>query len=296
MTPLCRWWKRFKEEIAGLTRVKWIIMGSIGAFFVAVAVLIAVGHILNQWSSELPQIPDKILKLIPPTDVRFLTRCGLVASISFFVAGALSYRLWFALYCFLITGWWLLWRSVATALWPIAPPAGIIIDQSLIEPARTFWELVYNGLISPQVLFFSGHTGLPILGFLIFNEVFNENRKRPIACGYLSVPLLVLWFFYLDSSAYPFWLCGILILATVILAAGVWRRKRVKFHQIFLGWSVIMAASVLLTHQHYFGDVVFAIPITYFLWVSGRWIFGTAERFSITVENKLAQIQRGAQN
>ena len=149
--------------------------------------------------------PDLLLSLLPVVDLRWVFVWGFAA----FVAWAFVMGLWREnrrlariawLYALLI-----ILRSLFIILTPMRLPEG-----ALVVSGDPLFEAVGRHLTFHNDLFFSSHTALPFLGYLIYRD----------------------W----------------------------WVR------QVFLGLSLLLAATVLLTRVHYSIDVFGAYFITYALY------------------------------
>jgi len=194
------------EWKAELKRHRYLILVSILFLIVALLLNNAAGDYTNR--AEVSSVPDFILDHLPAVDLSFLFIWGY----AFVIAAIFFYPLLFRVRMFHIAisqfSLLVLIRSFFVSLTHLALPANAIF----IETPK-----IFNFLVFPNALFFSGHTAIPFLGFLLF-------RKEKI---------------------------GIL----------------------FLIFTFVMAATVLLMHVHYSIDVFAAFFITYGSYKLGEWFF-----------------------
>lgn len=174
---------------------------SVAAFFASLALNAAAVRYVEVAGNLVPPVPDTVLNLLPLVDTRFVYLWGAGAFVVLAVATCLTLerdRLAYIarLYAALIAV-----RSGVMVLTPMHVPAGEMGLEGHPAFAALRYFTVHNDL------FFSLHTALPFLGFLIF------------------------------------------------------RTKRVRW--ACLGFSIMLAAAVLLGRNHYSIDVAGAYLITF---------------------------------
>jgi len=248
------------------SRGQWFFLLGISVLILLanLALLIWAGYFLDTNYSHLPPLPDLVLEVLPSWDVRFLIQIGLLTSLILFAAGS-----WNELprmpYIFFIVGFWFFVRTVSMVVTPLGIPADILtVYPENFYDLQSFWGLISSSLASPSVLFFSGHTGLPFLGYLIF--------KKSIRCRTLGFPMLlfsVVYFF--SGDLYPSWGWYILGLGWLLVFFN-WQRV-ISLRYVFLTWSLVMALAVLFTHVHYTIDVIGAYFMTAGIYFIGRRLF-----------------------
>lgn len=258
-------------------RNRWFLFlfTSILILLANLAFLVWAGYFLDTNYSHLPPLPDLVLEALPRWDVRFLIQTGLLTSLTLFIVGS-----WNELprmpYIFFIAGFWFFIRTISMVVTPLGIPADILpVYPENFYDTQTFWGLVSGSLASPSVLFFSGHTGLPFLGFLIF--------RKSIRCWSLSFPMLLLSVIYFVSSdLYSSWGWYVLGLGWLLVFFN-WQRV-ISLRYVFLAWSSVMASAVLLTRVHYTIDVLAAYFMTAGIYFIGRRLFAKTEFFYEKIE------------
>jgi len=229
------------------------------------ALLIWAGHFLDANYRHLPPLPDLVHDVLPVWDVRFLVHIGLFTSLILFVIGVLKEL---PKIPFFMVGFWFLVRTVCTIITPLGVPADLLSMKFIaFEDIKSFGDLIVSSLSSHSVLFFSGHTGLPFLGYLLF--------RKSIRIGSLMWPMLLISGMYLFSFDYPLWLGGILALIWGLIFLN--RKKTVALRFVFLIWSFIMASAVLLMRGHYTIDIIGAYFMTAGIVFSGKYFFRKVE-------------------
>lgn len=263
-----------------MSRRQWffLLVLSILCLGVALLLLVAAGHFLHANFNHLPPLPDLGHRILPRWDVLFLYRVGLWTSIFLYICGAINERRR-APYFFFMGSFWFLVRIASTTITPLGAPADILEEYAKKFVVDSFWDWLASGTDAPTVLFFSGHTGLPFLGYLLF--------RKSIRIGVFALPMILATGHYLFSASagsYPLWLGGVL--------AGIWfivlafRNVLIRLDAVFLIWSFIMAVTVLFTRVHYSIDVLGAYFMTGGIVVIGRYIFGRVEGWCDKMDEK----------
>lgn len=259
-------WRWFKKEIQQSSKREWIISLAVSLLLIAAGfvLLVVAGHYLHTHYRNLPPLPDIVHDILPIIDLRFLTRIGLLTSLVLFMVGLLNEPNRIPAILFMASFWFVI-RVASMTVTPFGIPEGSLPEYSEIKDIQSFWDFVLTGLNTPSVLFFSGHTGLPLLGFLVF--------RRTIFCRYLIWPMLIVTIFYFARiKEYPEWLLGIIAAFWILIFA--FRDRLISLSTIFLIWSFVMATSVLLTRAHYAVDVVGAYFMTPGIFLIGKAMFG----------------------
>ena len=174
-----------------------------------------------------------------------------------------------------MASFWFLIRIASMTVTPLGSPADVLPPYPKILDVRSIWEFILTSLDSPHVLFFSGHTGLPFLGYLIF--------RRQISYGLLAWPMLFITGYYLFSLNDNSCWIGIGIAAAWIIIL-LQRKKLLSLSLLFLTWSFIMAVTVILTRNHYTIDVIGAYFMTAGIVVIGRYFFDKVEKLCEKME------------
>ena len=268
-------WRWFRNELKKTDSRMWFLIFVLSVFllFLAFGLLVTAGSYLNERFRESDQLKgimplhDFVLDFLPVVNLMFLIRIGIFVSVVLILIGMLNepYRMDF---CILIIVFWILIRTAFMVVTPMAPPKGIIPELPSDFAAQSIWDYIRGGLASPHTLFFSGHVGLAFLGHLLF--------KRSIKVGTLIWPLILTTIFYFASGpSYSFWLIVILGLFWFLILRN--KNRLISLSFVFLLWSFVMAASVLLTRNHYSVDVLGAYFITPGILSIGRWCFHKVE-------------------
>ena len=235
-------WKWFIKELSKTDGRMWFLtlFFSIILLIAAFILLVLAGHFLNTNFRDLPPLPDLGHQILPLWDLRFLFQIGLIASLIVFIIGGINepHRM---PYFFFMASFWFLIRIASMTVTP----------------------------------FFSGHTGLPFLGYLIF--------RRQISYGLLAWPMLFITGYYLFSLNDNSCWIGIGIAAAWIIIL-LQRKKLLSLSLLFLTWSFIMAATVILTRNHYTIDVIGAYFMTAGIVVIGRYFFDKVEKLCEKME------------
>lgn len=266
-------WRWFKREIKKTDGRKWLVFLSLSIVFLLVGfvLLVLAGYYLHINFENLPPLPDLGHQILPfwQIGVRFLFSSGLGISFILFLIGAMNepHR---TPYLFFMVSFWMLIRVASMTITPLGPPADVLRQYPPNFDIQTIWDLVAVGLFSPNILFFSGHTGLPFLGYLLF--------RQPIRCGFLAAPLAAATGIYLASITSYSPVIGIILLTVWILCLAK-RKSLLSFKTLFLVWSFIMAAVVLVAREHYSIDVLGAYFMTGGVFLIGRTLFRKVEDF-----------------
>jgi hypothetical protein len=104
-------------------------------------------------------VPDIILDSIPVVDLSVVFVWGAALVIIFFIAYPLFFRPKRFHYALGMLSLFYLTRSLFIVLTHLKAPTGAVV----VETSSFFQRLIFS-----NDLFFSGHTGLPFLGFLVF--------------------------------------------------------------------------------------------------------------------------------
>ncbi|MDO8516276.1 MAG: hypothetical protein Q7S28_03435 [bacterium] len=214
---------------------------------------------------------DLVHRFLPVLDVRFLTHVGLLASIVMILIGCF-YNPDRRPFIFLMVAYWVFVRTVCMIVTVLPIPEGGLPEYLPITHFQSFWDYVFAGLNTRYVLFFSGHTGLPFLGWLLF-------RKTRVSVKSFAFPLAlatVIWF--IGHEGYGWWQPATVVLGWFVFA--IFHKEWVNLGRCMLIWSFIMAASVLLIRSHYTLDVIAAYGITGWnvYWLGKRYFFHKIEK------------------
>ncbi|MEK7192420.1 MAG: hypothetical protein AAB646_02825, partial [Patescibacteria group bacterium] len=194
---------------------------------------------------------------------RFLTRVGLLSALTLFAVGLLNEPNRMPYLLFMVSFWFLI-RVASMTVTPFGIPEGSLPEYSEIKDLDSFLDFINTGLNTQNVLFFSGHTGFPLLGFLLF--------RRKLFCSYLVWPMALITAFYIGKyGEYPAWLAAVLALCWSLIL--IFRNQLISLRAIFLIWSFIMAVSVLLIRSHYSLDILGAYFMTPGIYLIGQSIF-----------------------
>ncbi|MEK9194467.1 MAG: hypothetical protein AAB884_01515 [Patescibacteria group bacterium] len=267
-----RW---FREELKKTTGKIWFFASIGGAFFLVCGfvMIVLTGHYLNTNFYQLPPLPDLGYRVLPRVlGLMFLDRTGLLTSLILFGVG-LSREPHRIPYIFFIASLWFFIRIISMVITPFGAPQTLPIPPNF--NIESIWDLIKSGLGSKHTLFFSGHTGLPFLGFLIF--------RSKIRVKILFIPLLFLVAYYLLLMDYS--LLWISILSFVSIVLFPFRRNVVQLKFVFLVWSFLMASTVLLVRGHYSIDVFGAYFMTGGIYFFGRYLFRWLEKICETLES-----------
>jgi hypothetical protein len=243
------------------------LFASLLFLFIAFLLLILVGHYLNDNFAHLPPLPDLGHKVLPRIDILFLFQIGIWTSIILYILGSLN-ELPRTPYLFFMAGFWFIIRIASALVTPLGVPADIFIVVPENFSVKTIWDFIANGLDSPSVLFFSGHTGLPFLGYLLF--------KKSLKVKWFSLAMLPASAAYLfNFKDYPYWVGLVVALLWLIIW---WKRdKFASLRFLCFVWSWVMAVTVLLTRMHYTIDVLGAYFMTAGIVLIGRYLFKKVE-------------------
>lgn len=270
-------WRWFRNELHKTSGRMWllVLLVSIFLMFGMFFLLVLSGHYLNEMPGVLPPQPDVLHKILPHwyTAV-FIFQIGFVTSMILFIIGALHepHRM---PYLFFMVVLWALIRIASTTVTKLGGPAGLISEFPHITDMKSIWDFIVIGLASPHILFFSGHTGLPFLGHLLF--------KRPVAYKMLSWPLGFISLIYVLSwPRYIWWLALVLVLFWVLIVVR-WN-KVFSLSTLFLLWSFVMAVCVLVTRNHYSVDVLGAYFMTGGIVLFGKYWFTKIEQLCEKME------------
>ena len=152
-----KWWNGWKKEMSKDSNK---IIAALLFLTIAVIINHASGTYIDQ-QAVLREVPDLILDNIPPMDLSFFYIWGYVAVIGVFVLYPLLFNPKKLSYSLGMMGIFILIRASFIILTHLKTPVDAI-------SAPFPW---YLGFLSfKNDLFFSGHTGLPFLGFLIFRK------------------------------------------------------------------------------------------------------------------------------
>ncbi|MDP3999231.1 MAG: hypothetical protein Q8P76_01385 [bacterium] len=249
---------------------QWLLVSLAGVILVVIAfaLLVLAGHYLNVNFRHLPPLPDLGHRVLPRWDVLFLFKVGLLTTLTFFLIAACNDYARIPYFLFM-AGFWFLVRVASTLVTPFGVPQDILANYLESVDIKTIWDLLDSGLAAPNVLFFSGHTGLPFLGYFLV--------RKDILGKWLSVPLLLISIFYWTLPEYHrLWASGLLLLGWGAVLRN-WNTS-VSLKAICLIWSFLMAGVVLLTRVHYTVDVIGAYFMTAGIVVIGRYFFRKVER------------------
>lgn len=278
MANLRAWWRWLWKELYKTSRGMWLLVLFISIFlmFSMFILLVLSGHYLNKMPGILPPQPDILHEILPHWHTAvFIFQIGFVVSIIFFIIGALHepHRM---PYLFFMIVLWALIRIASTTVTKLGGPAGLISEFPQITDMKSIWDFIVIGLASPHILFFSGHTGLPFLGYLIF--------KRPVAYKMLFWPMVFISLIYLLSwPRYTWWL--VLVLASFWILIVIRWNKFFSLSALFLLWSFVMAVCVLVTRNHYSVDVLGAYFMTGGIVLFGKYWFSKIEQLCEKMES-----------
>lgn len=284
-------WRWFKREAVKPGLVLWVV--SVVLTMVSVAMLIFAGHYADLHGQHLPSLYDALHGVLPIVDLRFLSRIGILTSVVLLGIGFANYPSRIPFFLFILD-FWLMNRSAAMCLSVFGPPVGVLLDYPVALHGTSWWQFIANGMNAHCVLFFSGHTSLPLLGALLFLENRTEGERlqslRDVFCsewrqlttftveGWTFLfPLSYITISYiLGDNCYPFlvW-CELTFLWIVMM---VYHRARVPLALVFLIWSGVMALTVLLIRQHYTIDIYGAYMITPTIYIIGKTLFRGLDR------------------
>ena len=282
MANLSTRWRWFCNELKKTDSRMWFITLFLSLLLLAISfiLLVVAGSYLNEHFrgndglQKIKPLHDFVLDFLPIVDLTFLVKVGLFTSVVLFLIGGINEpsRLTFFI---LIVSFWVLVRTAFMIATPMAPPEGILSELPKDFTVRSIWDYIWAGLASPHTLFFSGHTGLAFLGHLLF--------KREIRWKTLIWPLALITFCYFISSAlHFFWATA--ALAIIWLLVLINKDNFFSLSSLFLIWSFVMAASVLLTRNHYSVDVLGAYFITAGIVLIGKWCFKKVELLCDKIE------------
>lgn len=288
-------WRWFRKELKKSDARMWFVacFGGLVFSLFSVVVLIFVGHTLNVNFSQLPPSPDIILNFLPIVDLRFFVKIGFFAAFILLIIGMFRspYRIPYILF---LTSLWGFIRIISAVITPLGIPEGSLSDFILINDVKSIWETIQNALFSRSLLFFSGHTSFPFMGFLIFSNItivlqalLNAFNKKPvnwkktiktyffsgdrIKVKTLAIPLLFITINYALDPIQWYWLAAILFNWIVIIA---YKEQRIPLSTLFLIWSFLNALAVLLIRGHYSIDVLGAYFMTIGVYCFGLLFFG----------------------
>ncbi len=196
-------------------RHRWFLISC--AFAVAVFIMTLYGYgVGGQYVDALvaPSASDLVLRNIPRWDVMWILSYGWFGLHLFALTTLFLYMPRRVPYVFATVSLFVVIRTIFLVLTPLGPPQQNL-DMTTLNPLFSAGKgvLTFN-----NENFFSGHTGLPYLFFLIHR-----------------VP----------------WIKG-----------------------VFLFFSIVMGACVLLARNHYAIDVLGAYFMTYSIYRLSRWMFG----------------------
>ena len=223
----------------------------------------------------LPPQPHILHEILPHWHAAvFIFKIGFATSIILLMIGALyePHRMPYAFFMIVL---WAFIRIASTTITKLGGPAGLISEFPPITDIKSIWDFIVIGLASPHILFFSGHTGLPFLGHLIF--------KRPVAYKMLCWPLGFISLAYILSwPQYAWWLILVLLFFWALI---IWKwNKLFSLSTLFLFWSFVMAVCVLITRNHYSVDVLGAFFMTGGIAFFGKYWFAKIEQLCEKME------------
>lgn len=254
---LIRFWHLVRRKATKTPVRLWFLL-CIASTLLLILCFGALG-IIGYYIDLLPSLYDIGFEIFPILDARFLFEIGLITSLIFFVIAAR--KDWYQIHVlFFMTGIWFIMRLVMTSITILYPPPEVFGPISKDLNPQTLLDIFLAGLSARRVLFFSGHTGLPFLEFLLFRD-----RERPdtftIDVKTLFWPLgfMALYSLIISETANMRWGITLTVIALVLI---IFRKKRVGLRYICLIWSFVMALTVIVTRGHWSVDVVGAYLIT----------------------------------
>ncbi|MDA2936515.1 hypothetical protein MYX06_04835 [Patescibacteria group bacterium AH-259-L05] len=287
-------WRWFRKELKKSTGRMWFVSCFGGLLFLGISlvVLVLAGHTLNVNFRDLPPSPDTIHRLFPLVDLRFFVEIGFFTSLILFFIGSFKdpYRIPYILF---ITSLWVLIRVVVTVITPLGSPEGrLLLDLEHFD-VESIGVLIQSAWNSPNLLFFSGHTGFPFLGFLLFSKVkiilqalinvFNRqeiNWKETIKLYFVSgiqikvktlaIPLVLITASGISTHAEWPWIAAISFGWILIIAH---HKQTIPLAILLLVWSILNACAVFLTRSHYSVDILGAYFMTLGIYASGLLLF-----------------------
>jgi hypothetical protein len=150
---------RIKEWKGEILKHKNLILLSILFLIVSILLNYAAGEYIEKKSGSV--VPDLILDNLPILNLSFIFYYGMILIISIFLIYPLFFnvkKLHIAISQFSLL---VMIRSFFVTLTHLAPPYNAVITNP---------SSIWNFFDFQNALFFSGHTAIPFLGFLIFKE------------------------------------------------------------------------------------------------------------------------------
>lgn len=282
----------FAKEIRKTEPREWLLatIGSGVLLILGFFALVLAGYELTINYHDLPPLPDRVYRLIPQIDsFKLLDNIGLITTLFVLFPILMSrvpHRIPFILF---LSFFWLITRIAFMFITPLGVPDSGPRTTPDIN-VKNIWDIIRIGLGSKHALLFSGHTGLPFLGFLLaFRERSGRYAERMfIQTKILLFPLgfVVLYygiFYELTSLGWTITLA--LAGGFLIYAKGV----VIHLERVFIGWSFLMGFTVITTRGHYAIDVIGAYFITIGIYIVGGWALSWLDRLCDRVEEEFRE-------
>ncbi len=148
---------RWKKEVS---EHKYLILLSIGLIIIALIVDYTAGY-YTTYKAQVDDVPDLILKYIPPTDLNFLFVYGWLFVLAVFVAYPLFFDVKKIHVVIFQSSFLIIIRAFFIILTHLQTPLTVVGGQ---------FPKFLNILYFQNDQFFSGHVALPFLAFLLFQE------------------------------------------------------------------------------------------------------------------------------
>jgi len=207
--------KKWKKEV--LKHKKQIIL-SILFLIVACMISYASGSYMDK--TVVKQVPDIILDNIPVINLSFLYIWLYILVIAIFLVYPLLFKPKRFHYSVGMLGFFMIVRSVFIILTHLKPPVDAI-------PVAFPW--LFDFLNFRYDMFFSGHTGLPFLGFWIFRKDSKYLGRFMLACSLILAATVLLM-----HAHYSIDVLGAFFITYGIFRFGTWMFRRfglIKFEK-----------------------------------------------------------------
>lgn len=226
-----------------------------------------IGFLVAEKGFAQPPLWDVGHENLPLTQgiFRFLFNIGWWVSIILILRGLLEDLGRIPYIGFVIVIWGFI-RILCTYVTVLGAPADLPPPPPLTD-LQSFWDEIVYGLSSRNILFFSGHTGLPILGALLFSQ--HNIVIRLVSLVFPSLADEVIKILRPEAKRKE------IIISFFSL--------KIPLTTILWLWAFVMGFAVIVTREHYTVDVVAALFMSAGIWlVIGafiwQWLFKWVDR------------------
>ena len=288
------WLVWFRKEVGKTEPREWFLATIGGAILLIIgfAMLVLAGYELTANYHNLPPLPDRLYRIIPQIkSFEFLNNVGLLTTLLVLFPILISRVPHRIPVIFSIGFFWFITRVTFMFVTPLgAPDSGPRVTPDI--NVGGIWDLIRIGLSSDQALLFSGHTGLPFLGFLFAlrerSGHYAERMLIRVKTLLLPFGFIVLYYLLLYESHSLLWTLVLTFTGIFLIAK---RKKNVSLEKIFIGWSLLMGFTVIAVRGHYAIDVLGAYFITVGIYIIGKKALSWLDRLCDRVEEEFRTIK-----